>query len=173
MMTSMSNIPVQNGLQGLRGYAAIGLHQPSNRLNVGCALRAAAAYGAAMVAASGSTYGRARSDTQASYRHMPFLQVDDLHTALPYDCVAVAVDLLIDAESLTEFKHPERAFYIFGPENGTLDESVTAWCRRRVYVPTRHCMNLAATVNVVLYDRLLKASLRGQTQASTPPTGEP
>ncbi len=25
-----------------------------------------------------------------------------------------------------------------------------------VYVPTRHCMNLAATVNVVLYDRLSK-----------------
>ena len=33
---------------------------------------------------------------------------------------------------------------------------VLAWCRDVVYVPTRYCMNLAATVNVVLYDRASK-----------------
>jgi hypothetical protein len=43
-----------------------------------------------------------------------------------------------------------------GPENGTLDETVTGWCRDRVYVPTRRCLNLAGAVNIVLYDRLVK-----------------
>lgn len=67
-----------------------------------------------------------------------------------------AVDLLEDAAPLPEYRHPERAFYVFGPENGTLDETVTAWCRDRVYVPTRRCLNLAAAVNIVLYDRFVK-----------------
>ena len=45
---------------------------------------------------------------------------------------------------------------IFGPEDGSLGESVFSYCRDIIYVPTNFCMNLAATVNVVLYDRLLK-----------------
>lgn len=45
---------------------------------------------------------------------------------------------------------------IFGPEDGTLGERVLSWCRDVVYVPTDRCMNLAATVNVILYDRAAK-----------------
>jgi tRNA(Leu) C34 or U34 (ribose-2'-O)-methylase TrmL len=33
-----------------------------------------------------------------------------------------------------------------------------------VYVPTIGCMNLAATVNVVLYDRLAKELMRAQNK---------
>ena len=45
--------------------------------------------------------------------------------------------------------------------DGTLDSvnnitKITDWCRDVVYIPTDKCMNLAATVNVVLYDRLAK-----------------
>lgn len=82
---------------------------------------------------------------------------DDLRTFIPYDAVPVAVDLVDDAVSLPEFKHPQRAFYVFGPEDGTLGKSVLDWCSVRVMVPTHFCMNLAATVNVVLYDRLAKS----------------
>ena len=73
-----------------------------------------------------------------------------------YDCVPVAVDILPGARCLTTYVHPERAFYIFGPEDGTLGEVITKWCRDVVYVPTAFCMNLAAAVNVVLYDRMAK-----------------
>src|SRR5690606_30290164 len=76
------------------------------------------------------------------------------------DCVPVAVDLLEGATPLCEYTHPERAFYIFGPEDGTLGKAVTSWCRDVVYIPTNYCMNLAATVNVVLYDRLAKQRAR-------------
>lgn len=141
----------------MRGYSAIGLSQPKDHLNVGEALRAAGCYGAAMLCVSGIRYKRACTDTQAAHRHMPMLHVDDLRHALPYDCVPVAVDLIDGAIALPDYKHPERAFYIFGPEDGTLGPEITNWCRDIVYVPTRHCMNLAATVNVILYDRLAKA----------------
>lgn len=139
-----------------RGYAAIGLHLPKTALNVGSVLRAAHCYGVSLVAHSGERYGRVSTDTMHSYRHIPLVRCDDLHAIIPFDCVPVAVDLIEGAESLVTYKHPERAIYIFGPEDGTLGAKVTGWCRDRVYVPTAHCMNLAATVNVVLYDRLAK-----------------
>lgn len=139
-----------------RGYAAVGLHMPKTPANVGSVLRAAGCYSAALVAVSGHRYKRAGTDTQASYRHMPLIQTDDLHSVVPFDCVPVAVDLIEGATPLLRYVHPERAFYIFGPEDGTLGKAITGWCRDVVYIPTRHCMNLAATVNVVLYDRMAK-----------------
>lgn len=87
---------------------------------------------------------------------MPLIEVDDLQTIVPYDCVPVAVELLPNAKSLQNYHHPERAFYIFGPEDGSLGPDVIKWCRDVVYVPTVFCMNLAACVNVLLYDRIAK-----------------
>lgn len=139
-----------------RGYAAVGLHQPKTPVNVGAALRAAGCYGAAMVATSGRRYSRAPTDTMKVYRHLPLIQCDDLRSVLPFDCVPVAVDLISGAVSLRDYTHPERAFYVFGPEDGTLGREILSWCRDVVYVPTNGCMNLAATVNVVLYDRAAK-----------------
>ena len=64
--------------------------------------------------------------------------------------------LRILRKRLPEYQHPERAFYIFGAEDATLGARVLDRCRDRVFVPTVRCMNLAATVNVVLYDRMAK-----------------
>lgn len=140
----------------MRGYAAIGLDNPKDSVNVGSALRAAGVYGAAFVAASGRRYGSGPTDTMKHYRHLPLLQPADVFDLLPYDCVPVAVDLIEGATPLHEYKHPERAYYIFGAEDATLGERIVSRCRDVVYVPTNGCMNLAATVNVVLYDRLAK-----------------
>ena len=46
--------------------------------------------------------------------------------------------------------------YIFGPEDGSISQALIDFADDVVYVPTIGCMNLAATVNVVLYDRLAK-----------------
>lgn len=142
----------------MRGYSAIGLVRPKFDGNVGSVLRAAYCYGAAMVAIQGDrTQVREASDTPKAWQHLPVLRGDDLRAFIPYDCVPVAVDLVDDATPLPSFQHPRRAFYVFGPEDGTLGKSTLEWCPQRVMVPTRMCMNLAATVNVILYDRLAKA----------------
>lgn len=139
-----------------RGFACIGLHEPKNVLNVGSALRAAGCYKADFVAVSGKRYAHSATDTQKTWKHIPLFEVDDLQSVIPKGCIPVAVDLVEGATSLVDFVHPERAFYIFGGEDRTLDESVLKWCKSKVFVPTSFCMNLAACVNVVLYDRLSK-----------------
>ena len=143
-------------ISGVRGYSVVALFNPQNPINLGAALRAAGCFGAAMVVSTGAT-SPGTTDTMKVHRHLPLIRVEDLKSAIPYDCIPVAVDLVKGAIPLPEYEHPERAFYVFGPENGTLGRSVTSWCRDRVMVPMASgCMNLAATVNVVLYDRMLK-----------------
>jgi len=142
----------------MRGFAAIGLEHPKSLENVGSALRACHCYKASMMAITGKRFKRASTDTFKTHLHMPVIEVEDLRLVLPYNCVPVAVDLIPGAQCLIGYKHPERAFYIFGPEDGTLWKSVISWCRDLVYVPTENCMNLAATVNVILYDRVAKFS---------------
>ncbi len=139
-----------------RGFSAVGLHHPKNMLNVGEVMRAVGCYEAAMLAVTGTRYQRSRTDTQAAHKHFPMFVCDDLKSMLPFGATPVAVDLIDGAVALPEYQHPESAFYIFGPEDGTLGSEILDWCRDVVYVPTRRCMNLAATVNVVLYDRLAK-----------------
>lgn len=141
-----------------RGYAAIGLDNPKNGLNIGGTMRAAGVYGAELIVLGGERPKNIRhaSDTLKAWKHVPTLLVDDVFDAMPFDCVPVAVDLLPDAKSLPGYIHPERAFYIFGAEDATLGKRITDRCRDVVFIPTRYCMNLAATVNVVLYDRMAK-----------------
>lgn len=143
--------------QPTRGFASIGLSRPKCAANVGGVLRAAHCYGAKLVAIEGDrTQIRASTDTPCAWRHMPVLRGNDLREMVPYGAVPVAVDLVDDAEMLPAFQHPIAAFYVFGPEDGTLGRRHLDWCPRRVMVPTRSCMNLAATVNVILYDRMAK-----------------
>ena len=137
-------------------YAAIALDNPKNSINVGATLRAAQNYRAAFVAASGIRYKSSSTDTEGAVKNLPLIQVNDIFDAIPYDCVPVAVELVDHAESLVDYKHPPNAYYIFGAEDNTLGARVLDRCRDVVYIPTTSCMNLAATVNVVLYDRMMK-----------------
>jgi tRNA(Leu) C34 or U34 (ribose-2'-O)-methylase TrmL len=118
-------------------------------------------YGASMIAIQGQRYqrreGAKRTDTTAAYRHIPVLH-GTLRDLIPHSCVPVAVEFIKDSKPLTNYCHPQQAFYIFGPEDGNVPNDVLAWCRDIVHVPTEYCMNLAATVNVLLYDRLAKAN---------------
>ena len=129
-------------------------------------MRACGVYRAAGLFYSGERYKEAQkfvTDPGKHWRHIPMRHCEDLHIVVPYDCVPVAVDIIDGAIPLQEYKHPERAFYVFGPEDGTLGKKTLEWCRDVVYVPTDGCMNLAASVNVVLYDRLAKQLIKKGT----------
>ncbi len=151
----------------MRGFACIGLDNPKFIGNIGGVLRACNNYNASLIVISGQRFKKQCTDTTKAYRRIPLLQVENLKDAIPYDCVPVAVDLIEGARSLPEYTHPERAFYIFGAEDATLGERILSWCRDIVYIPTNRCINLAATVNVVLYDRLAKQlNMKGEKYES-------
>src|SRR6185437_485920 len=114
-------------------------------------------FDAAFVAVSGHRYHKVSTDTMHTTRHRPLFHGDDVLAYCPYDCEPVAVDIVPGAVMLDEFFHLPRSFYVFGPEDGTLGKAITSRCARSVIIPAQACLNLAAAVNVVLYDRVAKA----------------
>ncbi len=140
----------------MRGFSAVGLYYPQHPENIGSVLRASDCFESAFVAIGGTKYKRCSTDTYNTYKHKPLLQVENLKDVIPFNCIPVAVDLLDDAVNIHEYEHPERAFYIFGPEYSTLDKNVLEYCKDKIYIPTKGCLNLAMAVNIVLYDRNMK-----------------
>lgn len=70
----------------------------------------------------------------------------------------VCVEICEQSEPLTTFQHPIDAVYIFGPEDGGVTQSFKVKCHRFVHIPARHCLNLAAAVNVILCHRMMQLS---------------
>lgn len=140
-------------------YCAIGLFNPKSPTNVGGIMRAAGCYEANEVFFSGRRYAIAakhQTDTKNVSEKIPLTQVEDLTQALSKDIPIVCVELVEGATPLPLFEHPEQALYIFGPEDGSLPQEIVDKASAVVYMPTTGCMNLAATVNVLLYDRAAK-----------------
>ncbi len=139
--------------------AIIGLYNPKSPTNVGAVLRAAGCYDAAQVRYNGTRYSRAvkfQTDTQNSQERIQLVEMEDLTANVADDVEIVCVELVVGATALPHFTHPENAIYVFGPEDGSLPQEMVDKAHHVVYVPTHGCMNLAATVNVVLYDRMAK-----------------
>ena len=68
----------------------------------------------------------------------------------------VAVEVRQNSEQLPDFVHPEHPVYVFGPEDGSLPQITLAHCHRFIRIPSEHCLNLGAAINLVLYDRMVK-----------------
>ncbi|WP_025822534.1 TrmH family RNA methyltransferase [Shewanella marina] len=148
----------------------IGLTNPKSPTNVGGVMRASGCYQVDEVRYTGKRYDLAlrnmtqyNTDTHNAKETIAKVCVADLLDELEDDIAVVCVDLVVGAIPLPQFEHPAKAIYIFGPEDGTISQAVIDRADSVVYVPTVGCMNLAASVNVLLYDRLAKSS---QTLAS-------
>jgi tRNA(Leu) C34 or U34 (ribose-2'-O)-methylase TrmL len=150
---------------------AVALIDPMYPHNVGAALRACSCWGIGQLWWTGRRVTLdvprgerlPREERMKGYRSVALAHDDRLFDRFPTASVtAVAVELRPAAESLVGFEHPEDALYVFGPEDGSLPKPVRLLCHRFVVIPTHHCLNLAAAVNVVLYDRRLKRHLAGR-----------
>jgi len=144
---------------------SIGLINPKSPDNVGSVLRAAANYGVDQVIYTGDRYPRAieRSDRSMDMsrklgKGIPISQTSSLVDAVADDVTIICIEFAENATPLPEYQHPENALYIFGPEDGSLSQEIIDKADEVLYVPTVGSMNLSATVNVVLYDRLAKST---------------
>ncbi len=143
----------------MRGYFGVGVENLSKAHNAGAIYRTAHAFGADFVFAFGEGLPRRlleQVDTSKVGRHVPFYRYSSWDEfVLPEGCALVGVELCEGSRDLTEFLHPPRAVYIFGPERGDLSEGVRERCRVVVKIPTRFCVNVGIAAGVVMYDRVL------------------
>lgn len=142
---------------------SIGLINPKSPDNVGAILRASANYQVDSVFYTGVRYqqalkraGRSVDMSRKLGKDIPIYQADCLLDSTPEDVKIICIEFAENAIALPEFQHPERALYIFGPEDGSIEQEIIDKADHVVFVPTISCMNLSASVNVLLYDRMAK-----------------
>ena len=157
----------------VKTHVTIALTNPKTPTNVGAVMRAAGCYKADQIIYNGNRYAKAaeyhkhtlQTDTFNMADKIPLLRVESFLTlresleSVPSTAKVICVDLVEGAIPLPHFVHPPEAVYIFGPEDSSIKQDVIDIADDVVYVPTVGCMNLAATVNVLLYDRLAKSVL--------------
>ncbi len=178
----LSTIALGKRLQVENSHVTIGLTNPKSPSNVGAVMRAAGCYSVEQVLYTGQRYANAvkfnglkhNTDTKNARDKIPLKAIDDFENVkaqldnLPQATKVICVDLVEGAIPLPHFQHPDQALYIFGPEDGTISQEVIDNADDVVYVPTVGCMNLAASVNVLLYDRLAKSLVnKNQTESDT------
>lgn len=139
----------------------IGLTNPKSPTNVGMVMRAAGCFQADSVLYTGERFNRAapfNTDTQDASSKIPLTWVESLSSSVPDDTHIVCIELVEGAVPLKEYRHSNKALYIFGPEDGSIKQRVIDEADSVVFIPTIGSLNLAAAVNVVLYDRQAKLS---------------
>lgn len=153
------------------------LVNPKYGHNVGGVLRLASCYGLAQVWHTGNRIeyksgkkGRVRlprEERMKGYRDVQLINFDYPFEQFQ-DVTPVAIEVRPNAERLHDFEHPEHPLYVFGPEDGSIDQVFLRHCHRFVVIPTRHCLNLATAVATVLWDRQYKSFLNGEAIKLTP-----
>lgn len=167
--------------------ASVLLINPKTPANVGGVLRACSIFGATSLRWTGDRVAHThearrragctlkkptrlpREERLRDYSHVDWTHLleDEVETyAASLNATPVCVEISEHAESLADFVHPENALYIFGPEDGHVPKGVRTICHRFVRIPsvTRTPLNLAAAVNVVLYDRHAKGEARDREE---------
>lgn len=148
---------------------AVALVDPKYDFNVAQAVRICSCYGVGQLWFSGKRINLdnskenrlPREERMKGYREVDICHGDRFYDAFPSDMPVIGFELTPSSENLLYFEHPEKALYVFGPEDGGLGKVDRMNCHRIVQIPTRHCLNLSMAVGTVLYDRHYKRVLAG------------
>ena len=143
------------------------LIDPKYPHNVGMTVRLASCYGFKQVWYTGDRVQLEleakkrlpREERMKGYKDVEILNYDrpfEQFYGLSHVGTPVAVEVRDNSERLDDFEHPPNGVYVFGPEDGSISQSILAQCHRFLIIPTRHCLNLATAVATVLYDRAKK-----------------
>jgi tRNA(Leu) C34 or U34 (ribose-2'-O)-methylase TrmL len=177
-MNEKSNIGTWGKKAPPRGVTpAIALVNPRYPKNVGMVVRLASCYGLKQVWFTGKRVSLnpaqgerlPREERTKGYKEVEMIHYDYFFDQFPAETVPVAVEVRANSESLHTFEHAEHALYVFGPEDGTISQTLLRHCHRFLVIPTRHCLNLATAVASVLWDRESKRIQTGRVEAPVTP----
>lgn len=157
---------------------AICLDRPKFAHNVGMNVRVAAYYCVEQVMVTGQRIKDEvdrlnrvpREERLRGYADVLLSHTADPISLLDEDVVPVAVEFRPNSELLYDFEHPQKALYIFGPEDGSVDPALLTKCHRFVKIDTSECLNLSIAVATVLYDREAKLRKLRELANLTKPT---
>ena len=165
-MATSNNIIVGKNASPVGVTPSIILENPRFAFNVGMAVRIASCYGLKQVWFTGD---RVRLDIDAKkrlpreerikgYRDVEMINYDRPLEQFPEGTVPVAVEVRPNSERLQNFEHPEKAVYVFGPEDSSIHAGLLTYCHRFVVIPTfnGYCLNLATAIATVIWDRMVK-----------------
>lgn len=156
---------------------AVALVNPKFGHNVGAVVRAASCYGVPQVWFTGDRvsvdpkdyptgkkgkFRLPREERMKGYKKVTLLRDDLFFDRFAKPVVPVCVEIKPGSVPLTDLHHPENALYVFGPEDGSVPSAYYRHCHVFVHIPAAHCLNLAAAVYTVLYDRIAKRYARGE-----------
>lgn len=144
--------------------------------NLAAAIRACACFGVDQLLWTGERFSFTEGERLPREERMKgYSDVKVLATERPFDhvdrvsadqrtsrSVKVCVELMPTSAPLTRFTHPEHATYVLGPEDGYVNQAFRGLCHVFVYIPSYHCLNLAAALNVVLAHRMMQQQLVGK-----------
>lgn len=156
---------------------AILLMNPKYPRNVGMAIRLASCYGMNQVWFTGKRFSLDTSQGQRlprEERMKGYRDVELIHHDYPFDqfergVTPVAIEVRENAVPLPLFEHPENPLYVFGPEDGSIDQVTLRHCHSLIVIPTRHCLNLATAISTVLWDREQKLWTSSKKSSFTTP----
>lgn len=138
--------------------------------NIGGAIRACSCWGFNTLLWTGERvdpkpYERLpREERMKGYKSVEWTRTDRPFDLLPKDVVPVCVELMPTSMPLTLFEHPENAVYVFGPEDGHVPQVYRRFCHHFVHIPTHHCLNVAAAINVTLAHRRIQRQMNGKEE---------
>jgi len=147
---------------------AVILIDPKYPHNVGGTIRACSCFDIKSLVWTGERVNPAkyerlpREERMKGYKRVEFRNHQRPFELFAKEATPVCVEVFESSEPLTTFEHPERAIYVFGPEDGRVPQVIRRHCHRFVHIPAHFCLNLSAAVNVVLAHRLMSRQLAGK-----------
>jgi tRNA(Leu) C34 or U34 (ribose-2'-O)-methylase TrmL len=147
---------------------AVIMFNPKYIHNVSAAVRGCSCFGLNLLIFTGTRvveqlktegkkgYRLPREERMKDYQEVRMLNDEYPFNRFSGDVTPVAVEVRKNAELLPFFEHPKNPVYVFGPEDGSLPQIYLRHCKRFLYIPSKHCLNLAVAINVVLADRIAK-----------------
>lgn len=146
-----------------RGFFGIGIINTKTEANIGTLWRSAYNFGASFIYTIGKRYKHQCSDTTKAWRQIPLYHYNDFdqfYSQIPYDCKLVGIELDDRAHPIKNFVHNDRSIYLLGAEDLGIPKEYLNKCHSIIQLPGVHCLNVASSGTIVMFDRINKQNVR-------------